>query len=134
MNFMRDGQPLCGLHQGQHELAFNQPRLGQAIGAHIIVQVGLTCDGDGGEVIKHHREVLINQGAHEHGQSGTEFLAVLIEHIHGAQQVLMLRIEPKVCWQGHRLQPAQHTEFAARVAQTIEEHQAQAGQDINLHF
>jgi hypothetical protein len=56
----------------------------------------LTGDGDSGEVIKHHREVLIDQGAHQRGQLGAEFVAVLIEHVHGAQQVLVLADDTKV--------------------------------------
>jgi FAD/FMN-containing dehydrogenase len=36
--------------------------------------------------------------------------------------------------QGRGFQPAQHTEFAVRIRQTVEDHQAQASQDIDLRF
>ena len=139
---MRDGQAFGGLHQRQHELALHQTGLGHAVGAHIIFEVRLTRDRHRGEVIKHDREVLINQGAHEQAQALTEFVAVRINHVHGTQQVLMfkrpfrhmLRRTPRARWQGNGLQPAQHAEFAAWLAQAVHDHQAQAAQYIDLGF
>ena len=36
--------------------------------------------------------------------------------------------------QGHCLQPAQYTEFAARVTPAVEDDEAKAAQDINFRF
>ena len=66
---MGNGQTFSGLDQRQHELTLHQAGLGASIGANIILQVRLTGHLYGGEVVKHHGEVLINQGAHEGGQS-----------------------------------------------------------------
>ena len=46
----------------------------------------------------------------------------------------MLGDNAKAHRQGHGFQPTQHPEFAARVSQAVEDHQAQAGQDIDFGF
>ena len=117
---MRNRQAFSGLHQGQHELALHQTRFGHAVGTHIIIEFGLAGDRHRGEVVEHHREVLVNQGAHERGKFAIELVAVLHQHIHGAQQMLMLTNHARVHRQGHCFQPSQHTEFAARVTQAVE--------------
>ena len=50
---------------------------------------------------------------------------MIVEHIHGAQQVLMVgrRLgKAEAARQGHRLQPAQHPELGVRIAQPVEHH------------
>ena len=46
--------------------------------------------------------------------------------------MLMLRHYAHAYWQGHHLQPTQHAELAARIAQSDHGHKAQAAQYINL--
>jgi hypothetical protein len=68
-------------------LTFNQTGLGPPICADDIFKVGLAGDHHRSEAKKHQQQILINQGAHERGKPGSKFVAVLIQHVHGAQQV-----------------------------------------------
>jgi len=119
VHLVGDGQAFGGLHQRQHELPRHQARLAHAVGANVVSHHRIPCDFDGGEVVEHHRQVFVDQGTHQGGQAGAERIAVFVDHVHSAQQMLVLRRtlgKTEVQWQRHRLQPAQHAELAAGVA------------------
>jgi hypothetical protein len=41
--------------------------------------------------VEHHRQLLVDQRAHQQGQPVGDGLAMVVEHVHGAQQVMLLR-------------------------------------------
>jgi len=136
VHLVGDGQAFCGLYQRQHELPLHMPGLALAEGAHVVGHDRLAAHRHRGQVIEDHGQLLVNQRTHQRGQPGAECGAVFVKHVHRAQQMLMLRQpigEAEVHGQRHRVEPAQHTELAARVAQTVEHHRAQTGQHIDVH-
>lgn len=104
-----------GLHHTQHELAGDDAFLGHAELAHVGVLGGAPFGTDGGQVVEHHRQVLVHQ------------------RIHAAQQLLVgdgLHLEIRKC---HCLKPAQHAELGVRIAQAVEHHDAHQGLDVGRH-
>ena len=57
------------LHDTQHELACNHTFLGHTEMAHIALLLAQALGADGGQVIEHHREVLIDERAQEPGDA-----------------------------------------------------------------
>ena len=135
VNLVRDGQALGGLHQREHELPLDQTRLATPEGTHIAVLHRLPSGLHRGQVVEHHRQVLVDERAHQAGQPLAQGLAVLVDHVHGAQQVLVRGQavgKAEIGGQRHGVEPAQHAQLAARIAQPVQHHGAQAGQHIEL--
>ena len=135
VHVVRDGQALGGLHQRQHELARHQAGLAQAEGTHIVSDDRLTTDFHGGEVVEHNRQVFVDQRPHQRGKPAAECGAVLVEQVHCAQQMLVLRWpvgEAEVHGQCHSLEPTQHAQLAAGITQPVQDHASQAGQHVDL--
>ncbi|OIQ70110.1 hypothetical protein GALL_482830 [mine drainage metagenome] len=122
---MRQRQSLGRLHHAEHELATHPPVLGQAELAQVAGQLGLALHADGGHVVEHHRQILVDQRAQQPGQRRLDAVLVFDQRIHRPQQVLMRHLLGRKARQRHRLQPAQHAELGRRVAQAVEHHHPQ---------
>ena len=121
---MVDRQPLGGLDDAEHELAGNQPFLGHAVLAHVTGLLAESFAADRGEVVEHHRQILIDQRAQQPGDHRIDLILVIHQRIEAAQQLLVRhRLRPEV-GQRHGLHPAQHTELGFGVAQAVEHHQS----------
>ncbi len=128
---MRQRQSLGRLHHAEHELATHPPVLGQAELAQVAGQLGLALHADGGHVVEHHRQILVDQRAQQPGQRRLDAVLVFDQRIHRPQQVLMRHLLGRKARQRHRLQPAQHAELGRRVAQAVEHHQAHQRLDVD---
>jgi hypothetical protein len=128
---MHQWQPLGRLHHPEHELAANPPVLGQAELAQVAGQLGLALHADGGHVVEHHRQILIDQRAQQPGQRRLHAALVFDQRVHRPQQLLVGHCLGRKARQRHRLQPAQHPELGRRVAQAVEHHQAHQRLDVD---
>ena len=133
MHLVGHRQSLGRLHQRQDELPVDAAVLGVAEVAHIAIDYRLAVNLDRREVVEHDRKLLIDQRAHEKGEALGDGRRVSVQHVHGAQQLLMLGqpiVKAESHRQSHGLEPAQHAELGGGVAQTIEHHRPQAGEHL----
>jgi hypothetical protein len=83
-------QAFGGLDDTQHELAGDHPFLGHAEAAHILDLLRQALGANGGHVVEHHGQFLVDHGPQQARQHLVDRLAVLDQGIHGPQQVLVL--------------------------------------------
>ena len=122
---MIDRQALGCLHHAEQKQAGNQTFFGHAVLAHVASLLTQARRADGGELVKHQRQVLIHQGAQQSGDDVVHRFLVRHQSVHAAQQVLMREAGRVYLGQADRFQPAQHAQFGFRVTQAIEDHHAQ---------
>jgi len=135
VHFVGHRQSVGRLHQRQHHLAAYAAVLGHPVLSSVGLDLGLTMHGDRGQVVEHHREVLIDQRTHQHRQAIGDTGAVIFQHIHRTQQMLMIGRavgKAKVTRQRHGVHPPQDAELGRWVAKPVEHHQPQAGQHVDL--
>lgn len=124
-------QALGRLHHTEHDLACDHAFLGHAVVAHICLLLRQSCCADGGHVVEHHSQILIDQRAQQAGHDLVDFFLVIDQCVHGAQQVLVVNGLGHDAWQSDRLQPTQHTEFRFWITQPVEHHHANECLDID---
>ncbi len=84
-----DRHALGRLHDTQHELACNHTLLGHTEMAHIALLLAQAFGADGGQVIEHHRQVLIDERAQQSGDAVVHRCLMVHQRIHAAQQLLV---------------------------------------------
>ena len=119
-----DRHAVLRLHHAQHELARNDPFLGHPEAAHVALLLAQALGADGGQVIEHHREILIDERAQQSGNTVIHSRLVIHERIHAAQQLLVREPGRIDTGHAHRVQPAQHAEFGVGITQPVEDHHA----------
>ena len=122
---MVDRHAVGSLHHAQHELTRHHALLGHAEVAHIAFLLTQALCTDGGQVVEHHRQILVNQRAQQSRHAIVHRVLVIHQRIHAAQQLLVgecLCIDTR---HADCLQPAQHPELGVRIAQPVEDHHPQ---------
>jgi hypothetical protein len=119
-----DRHAIGRLHHAEHELPGHHAFLGHAEVTDITVELAQALAADGGEVVEHHREFVIDQGAKQVGHAVVDGALVVHQRVHAAQQVLVGDL--RGIHAGHRdgLQPAQGPELGVGIAQAVEDHHA----------
>jgi hypothetical protein len=123
-HLVMDRHAVGGLHDPEHELAGDGALLGQAELADLAILSAQRLGADGGQVIEHHRQRLIDQRPQQMGDGLVDRTLVVHQRVQAAQQLLMsqlARLHPR---HAHRLQPAQHAQLGIRIAQPVEHHHA----------
>lgn len=82
-------QALGGLHHSEHDLARNDPLLGHAEVAQVAFLLGQAARTNGGHVVEHDGQILIDQRAQQAGEHRLDFLVAVDQYVHGTQQVLV---------------------------------------------
>ncbi len=121
-HLVEDRHAVGCLHHAQQELPGDHALLGQAEVAYITVLLAETFGADGGQIVKDHREVFINERAQQLGHAVVDGLLVVHQGIHAAQQVLMRQLVHVDAGHADGLQPAQHAQLGVWVAQSVEDH------------
>ena len=124
-------QAVSGLHHAEHDLACDHALFGHAEFAHIAVLLGQPSGANGGHVVEHHGQILVDQGPQQASQHTLDFIVMFDQGIHGAQQMLVLDRLSHGARQTNSLHPSKHAELGLRVAQAVEHHDTNERFDIN---
>jgi len=132
MHGVHERQPISALHHTQHELPGDAAGfLVHAEGTHVIRHLTFAVDAHCGQVVEHHRDLLVEHGPQLSGHAALHRLGPIHERIHRAQQLIVGHCLGNT-GHGHRLQPLQAAEFRVRCAQAIEDHGAHEGFGVEL--
>ena len=125
-------QAFGGLDDAQHELAGDDTLLGHAEAAHILNLLRQALSANGGHVVEHHGQFLVDHGPQQARQHLVDGFTMLNQGIHGPQQMLVLNGLRDNARQADGLQPAQDAELGFGVAQAVDGHDAQQGFDVDV--
>ncbi|SAL07562.1 hypothetical protein AWB78_08633 [Caballeronia calidae] len=117
-----DRQAFGRLHHAEHELPRDQAFLAHAELAHIVFLGAQSFGADRGQVVEHHRQVLVDHRPQQARDHPVNRLLLINQRVHAAQQVLVRDRFDIDLRQGHGFQPAQNAELRIRIAQPIEDH------------
>ncbi|MPM64824.1 hypothetical protein SDC9_111715 [bioreactor metagenome] len=126
-----DRQAITRLHHTEHHLTSDEAFLGHAEPADIAFLVRGAFRANGGHVVEHHRQFLVDQGTQKISNHGIDLGLMIDQSIHAAQQMLVGDRFHLNARHRYRIQPAQHPEFRFRIAQAIEHHAPNQCLDID---
>jgi hypothetical protein len=113
-----------GLHHAQQELPRDDALLAHARAAQVTGLLAQALGANGGQVVEHHRQRVVDQGPQQVRHALIDLSPVVHQRVHRTQQLLVGELRRLHPGHAHRLRPAQHAELGVRVAQPIEHHQA----------
>ena len=119
-----DRQAIGRLHHAQQELSCDHAFLAQAVLAHVVRLFAQARGADGGQVVEHHRQRLVDERAQQVRHVPVDLVLVVHQRIHGAQQMLVVELGGLHPGHAHRLCPAQHPELGVGITQPVEHHHA----------
>ncbi|OIQ72076.1 hypothetical protein GALL_463030 [mine drainage metagenome] len=132
VNGVHQREPFGGLHDAKDELPLYAAGLFvQAEGAQIVVNLPLTMDAHGGQVVEDNRQIPIHERADLTGKFDLHHFSMIHQRIHRAQQMLMGHALGHR-GHGHRLQPTQAAQLAVRSAEAVKDHRPDQRLGIDL--
>ena len=130
VHLVRDRQALAGLDHTEYELACDAAGLlAHPVGAHIVGDPACAADAHGGQVVEHHRHLVVEQRPQLRGDRVLDRAGAIHQRIHRAQQVVVAGML-RVTRQSDGIEPSQHAELGIGLAQAVEDHGANHGERI----
>ena len=119
---MHEWQPISALNDAKDKLPSDTSRfLVHPVGADVIFNPCLAMNAHRGQVVKDHRELLVQQGPHLLGHEVLNRFAVVHEGIHRAKE-MVVRNRIGHIGNRHRFQPFEAPKLGVRGAKTVENH------------